>query len=118
MRPARAAAAATDSIWHWLLGLALFALSWLVSMQLDVFGQPSDVSARTTVYFRILMASMIPALASIALKNHADALNRPWPPFWIFLGGVLLNIGLNWVMILWKTRLSRSWASREPHGRR
>jgi MATE family multidrug resistance protein len=45
------------------------------------------------------MASVIPALASIALKNHADALNRPWPPFWIFLGGVLLNLGLNWVMI-------------------
>jgi len=45
---------------------------------------------------------MIPALASIALKNHADALNRPWPPFWIFLGGVLLNILLNWVMIYGK----------------
>jgi Na+-driven multidrug efflux pump len=69
---------------------------------LDFFGQPSDVSARTTVYFRILMASMVPALVSIALKNHADALNRPWPPFWIFLGGVLLNIGLNWVMIYGK----------------
>jgi MATE family multidrug resistance protein len=33
------------------------------------------------------------------LKNHADALDRPWPPFWLFLGGVLLNIFLNWVMI-------------------
>jgi MATE family multidrug resistance protein len=50
-------------------------------------------------YFRIVMASMVPALASIALKNHADALNRPWPPFWIFLGGVLLNVVLNWFMI-------------------
>ncbi len=45
------------------------------------------------------MASLIPALASIALKNHADALHRPWPPFWIFLGGVGLNIFLNWIMI-------------------
>jgi MATE family multidrug resistance protein len=85
-----------------VLGLALFALSWLVSMRLGLFGQPSEVSERTTVYFRILMASMVPALASIALKNHADALNRPWPPFWIFLGGVVLNIGLNWVMIYGK----------------
>jgi MATE family multidrug resistance protein len=82
-----------------MLGMVLFGLAWLVSLRLEVFGQPAEVSARTPVYFRILMASLVPALASIALKNHADALGRPWPPFWIFLGGVALNIGLNWVMI-------------------
>ena len=81
------------------LGLVLFGISWLVSMNLDFFGQPAAVALRTTVFFQIIMASVIPALASIALKNHADALNRPWPPFWIFLGGVGLNVGLNWVMI-------------------
>lgn len=81
------------------LGLLLFAVAWGISMRLDFFGQPSAVSGRTTVYFRLLMASMVPGLASIALKNHADALNRPWPPFWIFLGGVAMNVLLNWVMI-------------------
>lgn len=85
-----------------VLGGLLFGISWLVSTRLGWFGQPNEVSGRTTVYFRILMASMIPGLASIALKNHADALNRPWPPFWIFLGGVALNIGLNWLMIFGK----------------
>ena len=85
-----------------LLGLGLFGLAWLVSMRLEMFGQPGEVSARTPEYFRILMASLVPALVSIALKNHADALGRPWPPFWIFLGGVALNIGLNWVMIYGK----------------
>lgn len=81
------------------LGLVMFGVSWIVSLHLDMFGQPPAVAARTTVFFRIVMASVIPALASIALKNHADALNRPWPPFWIFLGGVGLNVALNWVMI-------------------
>lgn len=81
------------------LGVLLFAISWIVSMNLDLFGQPAAVTLHTTTFFRIVMASVIPALASIALKNHADALNRPWPPFWIFLGGVGLNVGLNWVMI-------------------
>ena len=99
-----------------------FALAWWVSMRLDFFGQPSGVTARTTVYFRILMASIVPGLVSIALKNHADALNRPWSPFWIFLGGVGLNVFLNWVMIYgnlgskalgfegaaWATLISRS----------
>lgn len=82
-----------------LLGVVLFALSWVVSMNLEWFRQPAAVAARTTDFLRILMASLIPALASIALKNHADALSRPWPPFWIFLGGVGLNVVLNWIMI-------------------
>lgn len=85
-----------------VLGLLLFGISWVISSNLGVFGQPPEVAVRTTGFFRILMASVVPALASIALKNHADALNRPWPPFWIFLGGVALNIGLNWVMIYGK----------------
>ncbi len=84
------------------LGLALFAIGWLVSLRLEMFAQPPAVTARTGGYFLIVMASVIPALASIALKNHADALNRPWPPFWIFVGGVVLNIALNWVLIYGK----------------
>ncbi len=106
-RGAGDAAGARGSCRHGLylattLGLVLFVISWIISDHLDAFGQPPEVAARTTVFFRIVMASVIPALASIALKNHADALNRPWPPFWIFLGGVGLNVGLNWVMIYGK----------------
>ena len=97
---AKARASCLDGLWMALwIGLLLFAVAWLVSMRLDWFRQPPEVAAGMVGYFRILMASMVPALASIALKNHADALNRPWPPFWIFLGGVLLNIFLNWLLI-------------------
>jgi len=79
------------------IGLALAMLPFL-----DRFGQPAAVVEISGTYFTILMISLLPALASIALKNHADALDRPWPPFWIFLGGVLLNIFLNWIMIYGK----------------
>jgi multidrug resistance protein, MATE family len=34
-----------------------------------------------------------------AAKNFCEALSRPWVPFWIMMGGVLLNIGLNWIFI-------------------
>lgn len=106
-RGAGDAAAVRGSCRHGLflsvaLGLAIFGAAWLLSYRLDVFGQPPEVAARATVFFRVIMASVIPALASMALKNHADALNRPWPPFWIFLGGVGMNVGLNWVMIYGK----------------
>ena len=103
-RGADDAAGARGSCRHGLylataLGTVLFGISWVVSMNLGFFGQPAAVALRTTVFFQIIMVSVIPALASIALKNHADALNRPWPPFWIFLGGVGLNVVLNWLMI-------------------
>jgi MATE family multidrug resistance protein len=79
------------------IGLSLVLLPFL-----DRFGQPPAVVEISRSYFTILMVSLLPALASLALKNHADALDRPWPPFWIFLGGVLLNILLNWIMIYGK----------------
>ena len=85
-----------------VLGLLLFFLMTLVSWNLGMFGQPPEVAGRTGGYFRIIMASLVPGLMSMALKNHADALDRPWPPFWIFLWGVVLNVFLNWVMIYGK----------------
>lgn len=84
------------------LGLALFILCGLISLQLDWFGQPAEVTAATGTFYRIIMFSTVPALASIALKNHADAMNCPWTPFWIFLGGILLNVLLNWMLIFGK----------------
>ncbi len=85
-----------------ILGLLLFGLMWLVSLNLGMFGQPKEVEENTGPFFLIIMASLVPALMSMALKNHADSLDRPWTPFWIFLGGVLLNVFLNWVMIYGK----------------
>ena len=84
------------------VGLLFIALSLALLPYLSYFGQPAAVVEISGTYFTILMISLLPALASLALKNHADALDRPWPPFWIFLGGVLLNIFLNWIMIYGK----------------
>ena len=85
-----------------ILGVLLLVLMSLLTLNLGAFGQPQEVAEKTGGYFRIIMASLIPGLMSMALKNHADALGRPWPPFWIFLGGVALNVFLNWVMIFGK----------------
>ncbi|RYD78092.1 MAG: MATE family efflux transporter [Verrucomicrobiaceae bacterium] len=66
---------------------------------LQFLGQPPDVTERAHSYLLIVTVSLLPALMSVAWKNHADALNQPWTPFWILTGGVLLNVGLNWVLI-------------------
>lgn len=81
------------------VSVLFFGLALIMRPFLDLFGQPQSVVEISRSYFTILMLSLLPALASLALKNHADALDRPWPPFWIFLGGVLLNVLLNWIMI-------------------
>lgn len=81
------------------LGVLLSLVFCCLTPLLKYFGQPAAVVDRSSAFYLIIMVSMTPALMSMALKNHADAMDRPWPPFWIFLGGVLLNILLNWVLI-------------------
>lgn len=82
-----------------LVGIAtvLFALALLPF--LPMFGQEEGVVETGRNYFLILAFSMIPAMASMPLKNHSDAMNRPWPAFWVILGGVALNVLLNWIFI-------------------
>jgi MATE family multidrug resistance protein len=72
---------------------------WGVQPFLGLFRQEPGIIRAVPRYFLLIAASMIPALATMAVKNHSDALNRPWPPFWILLGGAALNVFLNWIFI-------------------
>lgn len=80
-------------------GLLVVAASVLTVPFLGALGQPREVIALSSNYILIFAISLIPALLSMAWKNHSDALNQPWMPFWIFLGGVMLNVGLAWLWI-------------------
>lgn len=82
-----------------VVGLLSVALAAVLIPFLHLFGQEPEVAAAADRYFLICAVSMIPAIGSMAVKNHADAMNHPWPAFWILLGGVLLNVLLNWVLI-------------------
>ena len=82
-----------------VLGALTFAISLAMLPLLPYLGQDPRVVDRVPTFFLLVSASMIPALASMAARSHADAMARPWPAFWIILGGVLLNVFLNWVLI-------------------
>lgn len=118
---------AAEALRHGLwIGVAAGALLTAVLLGLmpwlDRFGQPPDVVAAVPAIYLPVALSVLPALAAMALKNFADAMERPWPAFWISLGGVALNAFLNWVMIFghlgcpalglagagWATALARS----------
>lgn len=81
------------------LGLAVVISTVLLIPFLMHFNQPGEVTAQTPIYLLPCAVSLIPSLISVVWKNHADALNRPWPPFWITLGSVFLDILLNWMWI-------------------
>ena len=81
------------------VGLLTVILAILLAPFLHLFGQEEEVTRAANRYFLIVALSMVPAIGSMAVKNHADAMNHPWPAFWILLGGVGLNVFLNWVLI-------------------
>jgi len=82
-----------------VLGVATAAIAFAMEPFLDRFGQDEKVADAAGTYFLLVAVSMMPALAAIAVKNHADAMNQPWPAFRITLGGVLFNVWLNWLLI-------------------
>ena len=85
-----------------LFGFLVLALISALIPVLPKLGQPPEVAARTPGYLMLVTISLIPALATAALKNHADAMGRPWWPFWIMFAGVGLNVVFNWVFIFGK----------------
>lgn len=66
---------------------------------LAVFGQPAEVNSAVGRYLVLCAWSMAPVFLTGTLKNFSEALDRPWPPFWIMMGGVAANVVLNWILI-------------------
>ena len=106
-RGAREPEAARAALRHglWItggIGLLTYLAAWGLIPLLDLFRQTDEVVAVSPPYLLWVAASMIPAMGAMAVKNHADAMNRPWPAFWITLGSVLFNVLLNWILIFGK----------------
>lgn len=83
-----------------IMGLATISAILLLLPALAWFRQPQEVTERVPSYLLLSALSLLPAFLSMAWKNFADALNHPWPAFWILFGGVLLNIALN-ALLIW-----------------
>ncbi|MFZ4683281.1 MAG: MATE family efflux transporter [Terrimicrobiaceae bacterium] len=62
-------------------------------------GQPPEVNAACVNYLLLCGWSVVPVYLTTVAKNLAEALARPWVPFWLMIGGVLINVALNWVLI-------------------
>lgn len=101
---ARKPAEAGEVLRHGLLMSAAMGLLAVLSMFalhpfLDRLGQPPEVVAAAGKYLLIFGASLLPALFAHGGKQFSDSLNHPWWPTFVMLGGVLLNVFLNWILI-------------------
>jgi MATE family, multidrug efflux pump len=70
---------------------ALPLLPWL--------GQGPEINAASKNFLLLCSWSALPVFLTTVAKNFCEAHSRPWVPFWIMIGGVLLNVGLNWIFI-------------------
>lgn len=85
-----------------IAGVAALAGGLLIhglSLRLEWFGQPAEATVAARPYLVIIGWSLVPSLLFLTLKNHLEALHRPWMPLRWVLGGVVLNVFLNWVFI-------------------
>lgn len=83
------------------LGVAglLAALITLLCGHLDGFHEAPDVTAQARGFLLILIWSLVPVYLVQALKQYSEALGHPTQPMFILAGGMVMNIGLNWLLI-------------------
>lgn len=88
-----------------ILSLLEIGVLAVVGAQLHRFGQPAEVVAAAQPYFAVITISLLPVLLFQVLRQYAESLGRPWVPMAIMTAGVLLNGGLNWLLIYGKAGL-------------
>lgn len=84
------------------MGLTVALATHAILPFLSIFGQPAPVNSSAANYLLLCAWSMPAVFVTGSTKNFCEALARPWPPFWIMIGGVLLNVLLNWILIYGK----------------
>lgn len=82
-----------------ILGLGGAVVMTAMAPVLHLFGQPPEVVAAVRPYFEIIGWSLVPVLVFQVLRQFSEAVGHPWAPMGILLGGVGLNVVLNWILI-------------------
>ncbi len=80
-------------------GLVMMPTYWFSGPILEALGQDPGIAALAEDYLRIAGFGLVPALMIMALKSCLTALERAAVTLWATLAGVVLNAGLNWMLI-------------------
>jgi len=89
-----------NSIWSNLgVGLLMMLIMGILYLNLHRIGLPEDLYPIIRPYFITIWLSILPQMAFNAMKQFSDAVQDTKMPMWILLGGNLLNIVGNWILI-------------------
>ena len=82
--------------------LGLMLLMGLLYLNIHRLGQPAELLPLMRPYYIELLISLLPVLLFNAFKQFADGITDTVTPMFVLLGGNVLNIFLNWVLIYGK----------------
>ena len=85
-----------------LMGVILMALLFLLRPLIAYSGQQEEVLELALPYLGILIASILPFMLFLSLKQFAEGLSDTRPAMYISLGANLLNVLLNYLLIFGK----------------
>lgn len=74
-------------------------LFWFSEAILLLAGQTEQIASDAQIYLRIAGWAIWPGVLLVVLRSHLSALERPNIVLWAWLGGVVLNACVNWVLI-------------------
>lgn len=86
----------------WMAGLIMvpvWLILWNAEALLQLLGQTPELAAMAESYVRAYMFSILPFLLLIVARNFLSALERPIWSLIVGIGGVLINIAINYVLI-------------------
>lgn len=85
-----------------VIAVLLVLLMSVLYLNIDRLGQPDELIPIMKPYYIVLLISLLFVLVFNAFKQFSDGISDTLTPMWILLGGNVLNIFFNWLLIYGK----------------
>ena len=82
-----------------VVAAGLMALMFILYLNIHLLGQPAELLPLMRPYYIVLLISLLFVLLFNAFKQFADGITDTVTPMVILLGGNVVNIFLNWILI-------------------
>ena len=82
-----------------IISVVICLIMFVIGENFEWFHQPAAITTLVKPYLRILTISTVPFMLFLALKQFSDGLSLTKPAMVITLIAVLINVGLNWLLI-------------------
>ena len=90
-----------------VVAAGLMALMFILYLNIHRLGQPAELLPLMRPYYIVLLISLLFVLLFNAFKQFADGITDTVTPMVILLGGNVVNIFLNWILIYGKWGMPR-----------